>query len=59
MIGKEKFHFDAPKSLSRNNQAHLKNKSSSGQSLTGAFSASSAADLDRDLRDRNGDWRRK
>jgi hypothetical protein len=37
----------------RNNQANLKNKSSAGQSLSAALSASSVL-LDRDLDDRNG-----
>jgi protein-S-isoprenylcysteine O-methyltransferase Ste14 len=55
MIAKEKLHVDVQTGLepvSRNNQAHLKDKSSAKQSLSVALTASSAQ-FDRDPRDRN------
>jgi len=64
MIGKEKLHVGDPKRtakpLSRNNQAHLKDKSSTGQSLSAALSASSAHPgrnpHDRKHRKRDNKW---
>jgi ubiquinone/menaquinone biosynthesis C-methylase UbiE len=55
MVAKEKLHVmsqTGPKPASRNNQAHLKNKSSARQSLSVALTASSAQ-FARDHRDRN------
>ena len=57
VIGKAKLHVVAPVGLRgrpyRDNQAHLKDKSSSWQSLSLALPISSLL-LDRDPRDRNG-----
>ena len=59
VIGKAKLHVVAPVGLrgpsQRDNQAHLKEKSSPGQSLSLALPVSSLL-LDRDLRGRNGTW---
>lgn len=55
MVAKKKLHVDVQTGLepvSRNNQAHLKDKSSAKQSLSVALTASSAQ-FDRDRRDRN------